>query len=448
MYYTVVSVFDNRYYRMKQTEKLASAVYLLKKADLQSLFQDIIRGTKRLAYTDQEILDAPVTKLKDQLTLAEVGAGGDLLGGAAGAGAGYQLGRLSPGKGFAPTALRTLLRLIGTGTGGLAGTKLNDISQQEDLINKKLDLGYPQGLNLSLKKAGLEETDGTSYKLKSEAGKAVGMIGGAVLGNLLGRPLGGMFLNNLIRKGLLSHLGRQSRLRRSNHIFREANDPAFAQENARAINRLARESGAFLGTLPGGFGGGLLGYTATEKLASAAYLLKKADLQETLQDAIRKVKHTFNRPTDEQIWAGKDEAFKDLARKGENLFSGGEILSNVPRTAVPIFGLTAAGALGGTALGRGLGRGFAPQIERLLTKLTMNKIQRGIHYADQKFNKVFNPPIYEQDVKKILELGKSVGGLTGFTGGGIAGLLTGGSIAESIMKPKVIDKLREKGYPL
>jgi hypothetical protein len=186
----------------------------------------------------------------------------------------------------------------------------------------------------------------------------------------------------------------------------------------------------------------------TEKLASAVYLLKKADLQETLQNAIRKVKHTFNRPTDEQIWAGRDEAFKDLARKGENLFSGGEALSNLPRTGVPIFGLTAAGALGGNVIGRGLGRGFAPQIERLLTKLLMNKPQRGIHYAGKEFNKVFNPAAHAQDVKRTLELGNDVGGLAGVLGGGITGLLTGGSIGENLMRPKVIDKLREKGYPL
>jgi len=132
---------------MKQTEKLASAVYLIKKAEMPSLLQDIVRGAKRLAYTDQEILDSPVAKLKDQMALAEVGAGGDLLGGAAGAGVGYQLGRLAPKNG-----LSLLLKMIGMGAGGLVGTKLNDISQQEAYLNKKLDLGYPQGLNLAVKK--------------------------------------------------------------------------------------------------------------------------------------------------------------------------------------------------------------------------------------------------------------------------------------------------------
>lgn len=186
----------------------------------------------------------------------------------------------------------------------------------------------------------------------------------------------------------------------------------------------------------------------TEKLASAVYLLKKADLQETLQNAIRKVKHTFNRPTDEQIWAGKDEALRHLMNKGENLFTAGETLGNLPGIAAPILGLTAAGVLGGNALGRGLGRGFAPQIERLLTKLMLNKTQRGIHYAGKEFNKAFNPAAHAQDVKRTLELGNEAGGLAGILGGGITGLLTGGSIGESIMKPKVIDKLREKGYPL
>lgn len=134
---------------MKQTEKLASAMYLIKSADIASLIQDAVRGAKRLAYSDQEILDAPVAKLKDQATLASVGAGGDLLGGLGGAGSGYLLGKLLSGP---RNAGGLLARLLGVGVGGFAGSKLNDPWQQEDLINKKLELGYPQGLNLSVKK--------------------------------------------------------------------------------------------------------------------------------------------------------------------------------------------------------------------------------------------------------------------------------------------------------
>lgn len=134
---------------MKQTEKLASAMYLVKSADISSLIQDAMRGAKRMAYSDQEILDAPVAKLKDQMTLANVGAGGDLLGGAGGGGIGYLLGKLLSGK---KNFGGVLARMAGTGIGGLVGTKMNDPWQQEELINKKLDLGYPQGLNLSVKK--------------------------------------------------------------------------------------------------------------------------------------------------------------------------------------------------------------------------------------------------------------------------------------------------------
>jgi len=77
------------------------------------------------------------------------GAGGDLLGGAGGGGIGYLLGKLLSGK---KNFGGVLARMAGTGIGGLVGTKMNDPWQQEELINKKLDLGYPQGLNLSVKK--------------------------------------------------------------------------------------------------------------------------------------------------------------------------------------------------------------------------------------------------------------------------------------------------------
>jgi hypothetical protein len=171
----------------------------------------------------------------------------------------------------------------------------------------------------------------------------------------------------------------------------------------------------------------------TEKLASAVYLLKKAN----------------NRPTDEQVWAGKDEAMRHLMRtKGEGLFSIGETLGNLPSIAIPVLGLTAAGTLGGNVLGRGLGRGFAPQLERLLSKFMMNNTERAVHYAGKKYNKVFNPEAHARDIKRTLALGSEAGGVAGILGGGITGLLTGGSIGESIMKPKIIDKLREKGYPL
>ncbi len=153
---------------MKQTEKLASAAYLIKKADLQETLQNAIRKVKNT---------------------------------------------------------------------------FNPASDEEVLASA------PRGNPLDA---------GASNIAKVQTGEVLGMLGGAALGNLLGRPLGGMFLKNLLRKGYLRDLGR-SKLDKSNFIFREVNDPAFAQETARKFNSAGRNLGGLLGTFPGMLGGGLVG---------------------------------------------------------------------------------------------------------------------------------------------------------------------------------------------
>jgi len=174
----------------------------------------------------------------------------------------------------------------------------------------------------------------------------------------------------------------------------------------------------------------------TEKLASAMYLVKSAGMQEKLQDAVRYVKHIFNPPTDEQVWASRFNV------KPEDLSKVNTTPSILSSLALGLGGL-GAGAIGGSRVGGALGKTFLPNLLRKIHRSTMSPLQKKTFNIEDLVDDLRGGPAFKQ----YQEGGKELGALGGSIGGMLAGQSMGSYLGEQINKPGIIQRLREQGYP-
>jgi hypothetical protein len=175
----------------------------------------------------------------------------------------------------------------------------------------------------------------------------------------------------------------------------------------------------------------------TEKLASAMYLVKSAGMQEKLQDAARYVKHIFNPPTDEEVWASRDKIRPvDQAKVAPDT---GNVLMGLSAGLPPAIAIS----LGGLGLGTGAGRAFGPNIIKRIVKATMTPAEKVKFTARE----LLDDTAVSNLQRKLKAFGGVGGGLLGGLLGAGAGGAAGGSIAEDFIKDDVIKKMREAGYP-
>ena len=175
----------------------------------------------------------------------------------------------------------------------------------------------------------------------------------------------------------------------------------------------------------------------TEKLASAMYLVKSAGMQEKLQDAVRYVKHIFNPPTDEEVWASR---FK--AKPGD--------IKLEPKHYAQIHGGQILGGLGGLLLGAGAGKMTGGKLlKNTVKKYYLRKLKNKSRLnASNILLREANDPDFAKEMNTALERhGVNAGKFLGGLGGGLAGQLAGGYSGLQQVKPDLIEQLRDKGYP-
>lgn len=160
-------------------------------------------------------------------------------------------------------------------------------------------------------------------------------------------------------------------------------------------------------------------------------------MQEKLQDAVRYVKHIFNPPTDEEVWASLDKIRPaDQAKVAPDI---GNLLMGLGAGLPPALAI----ALGGLRLGAGAGRAFGPNIIKRIAKATMTPSQK-VKFTAQELLDEASGGKMQRDLQNIGGVGGGIlGGVLGIGTGGAVG----GSIAESFIKDDVIKKMREAGYP-
>lgn len=175
----------------------------------------------------------------------------------------------------------------------------------------------------------------------------------------------------------------------------------------------------------------------TEKLASAMYLVKSAGMQEKLQDAVRYVKHIFNPPTDEEVYASISKVRpEDLAKVQPDI---GNLIAGIAAGSIPASAITAAGL----GLGARAGRAFGPNIIKSIAKATMTPAQKAKFLAQEILDEAQGGKMQ----KELQNLGGAGGGILGGLLGIGTGAAVGGSIGESFVKDDMIKKMREAGYP-